>query len=428
MNRPFDVSTICSIFAAQMKQPTFAIYTLGCKLNYSESSDLSRQLADAGFSHAEQPDYIILNSCAVTAVAEKKARNLVAHLHREYPDSQIVVTGCYAALRPKEIQQWPGVVATFGNEDKMNVLPFLRGEALPANPPFFPAFSSNDRTRSFLKIQDGCDYHCTYCTVWRARGESRSDSIENVLHEIEQINSLGIKEINLTGVNLGDFGRKNGTSFYELLQAIEKQDSGIRIRISSIEPNLLTDEIIALAAESRMIMPHFHIPLQSASDRVLGLMHRRYQRDLYAHKVAKIKELMPHACIAMDIIAGFPTETEEEFADGLAWLEALPISYLHVFTYSRRPNTIAAEMDGQIPPPVKKDRTNRLLALSEAKKRIFYHSHIGETRPVLLEAESKNNWMFGFTDNYIKVRIPFDEGKINAIENIVLTEENLELS
>ena len=411
-----------------MKQPTFAIYTLGCKLNYSESSDLSRQLVNAGFSYAEHPDYIILNSCAVTAVAEKKARNLVAHLHREYPDSQIVVTGCYAALRPKEIQQWPGVVATFGNEDKMNVLPFLRGESLPTNPPFFPAFSSSDRTRSFLKIQDGCDYHCTYCTVWRARGESRSDNIEHVLHEIEQIHSMGIKEINLTGVNLGDFGRKNGTNFYELLQAIEKQDSGIRIRISSIEPNLLTDEIIALAAESRMIMPHFHIPLQSASDRVLGLMRRRYQRDLYAHKVAKIKELMPHACIAMDIIAGFPTETEEEFADGLEWLEALPISYLHVFTYSRRPNTIAAEMVGQIPSPVKKDRTNRLLALSEAKKHIFYNSHIGETRPVLLESESKNHWMFGFTDNYIKVRIPFDEGKINAIENIVLTEENLELS
>lgn len=411
-----------------MKQPTFAIYTLGCKLNYSESSDLSRQLVNAGFSYADHPDYIILNSCAVTAVAEKKARNLVAHLHREYPDSQIVVTGCYAALRPKEIQQWPGVVATFGNEDKMNVLPFLRGESLPTNPPFFPAFSSSDRTRSFLKIQDGCDYHCTYCTVWRARGESRSDNIEHVLHEIEQIHSMGIKEINLTGVNLGDFGRKNGTNFYELLQAIEKQDSGIRIRISSIEPNLLTDEIIALAAESRMIMPHFHIPLQSASDRVLGLMRRRYQRDLYAHKVAKIKELMPHACIAMDIIAGFPTETEEEFADGLEWLEALPISYLHVFTYSRRPNTIAAEMVGQIPSPVKKDRTNRLLALSEAKKHIFYNSHIGETRPVLLESESKNNWMFGFTDNYIKVRIPFDEGKINAIENIVLTEENLELS
>lgn len=411
-----------------MKQPTFAIYTLGCKLNYSESSDLSRQLVNAGFSYAEHPDYIILNSCAVTAVAEKKARNLVAHLHREYPDSQIVVTGCYAALRPKEIQQWPGVVATFGNEDKMNVLPFLRGESLPTNPPFFPAFSSSDRTRSFLKIQDGCDYHCTYCTVWRARGESRSDNIEHVLHEIEQIHSMGIKEINLTGVNLGDFGRKNGTNFYELLQAIEKQDSGIRIRISSIEPNLLTDEIIALAAESRMIMPHFHIPLQSASDRVLGLMRRRYQRDLYAHKVAKIKELIPHACIAMDIIAGFPTETEEEFADGLEWLEALPISYLHVFTYSRRPNTIAAEMVGQIPSPVKKDRTNRLLALSEAKKHIFYNSHIGETRPVLLESESKNNWMFGFTDNYIKVRIPFDEEKINAIENIVLTEENLELS
>ena len=389
---------------------TFAIHTLGCKLNFSESSEIARQLKEAGFVQNENPAFIIVNSCAVTAVAEKKARNLVAHLHRETPEARIVVVGCYAALRSAEILQWPGVVATFGNEDKMSVVPYLLGLELPEKPAFFASFSSNDRTRSFLKIQDGCDYHCTYCTVWKARGESRSDTIENVVAQIERICHLGIKEVNLTGVNLGDFGRKNGTDFYQLLTAIEKRHFDTRIRISSIEPNLLTDEIIALAARSKVLMPHFHIPLQSPNDRILGLMRRRYQRDFFASKVLKVKEVMPHACIALDVIAGFPTETEEEFAEGISFLESLPISYLHVFTYSRRPGTIAADMEGQVPPPVKKERTNRLIALSEQKKITFYHQHIGEVRSVLWEAEKK---------------IPYCKEKVNTIEEVEIRKERL---
>ena len=404
---------------------TFAIHTLGCKLNFSESSEIARLLTEAGFSRSDTPEYLIVNSCAVTAVAEKKARNLVAHLHRETPDSKIVVVGCYAALRAQEILQWPGVVATFGNEDKMAVVPYLQGEALPEKPAFFTSFSSNDRTRSFLKIQDGCDYHCTYCTVWKARGDSRSDTIENVVAQIERICHLGIKEINLTGVNLGDFGRKSGTDFYQLLTTIERRSFDTRIRISSIEPNLLTDDIIALAAQSKVLMPHFHIPLQSPNDRILGLMRRRYQRDFFASKVLKVKEVMPHACIALDVIAGFPTETEEEFAEGLSFLESLPISYLHVFTYSRRPGTIAAEMEGQVSPQVKKERTNRLIALSEQKKGEFYRQHIGEVRSVLWEAEQKEDEMFGFTDNYIKIKIPYCKEKVNTIEDVEIREERL---
>jgi threonylcarbamoyladenosine tRNA methylthiotransferase MtaB len=406
---------------------TFDIQTLGCKLNFSESSEIARRLTEAGFVRSDNPAYLIVNSCAVTAVAEKKARNLVAHLHRECPDAKIVVVGCYAALRAQEILQWPGVVATFGNEDKMSVVPYLQGETLPEKPAFFTSFSSNDRTRSFLKIQDGCDYHCTYCTVWKARGDSRSDTIENVVAQIERICHLGIKEINLTGVNLGDFGRKSGTDFYQLLAAIERRGFDTRIRISSIEPNLLTDEIIALAAQSNVLMPHFHIPLQSPNDRILGLMRRRYQRDFFASKVLKVKEVMPHACIALDVIAGFPTETEEEFAEGLAFLESLPISYLHVFTYSRRPGTIAADMDGQVPPQVKKDRTNRLIALSEQKKTEFYHQHVGDVRPVLWEAEKKGGEMFGFTDNYIKLKIPYCKEKVNTIEDVEIRRERLAL-
>ena len=406
---------------------TFDIHTLGCKLNFSESSEIARRLTEAGFVHSESPAYLIVNSCAVTAVAEKKARNLVAHLHREYPVARIVVVGCYAALRGDEIRQWPGVVATFGNEDKMAVVDYLLQRPLPEKPAFFNSFSSNGRTRSFLKIQDGCDYHCTYCTVWKARGDSRSDTIENVVTQIERICHLGIKEVNLTGVNLGDFGRKNGTDFYQLLTAIEERNFDTRIRISSIEPNLLTDDIIALAAQSKVLMPHFHIPLQSPNDRILELMHRRYQRDFFASKVLKVKEVMPHACIALDVIAGFPTETEEEFAEGLTFLELLPISYLHVFTYSRRPGTIAADMEGQVPPQVKKERTNRLISLSEQKKTEFYRQHIGEVRPVLWEAEKKGGEMFGFTDNYIKLKIPYCKEKVNTIEDVEIRSERLAL-
>ncbi|MBQ4356189.1 MAG: tRNA (N(6)-L-threonylcarbamoyladenosine(37)-C(2))-methylthiotransferase MtaB [Bacteroidales bacterium] len=403
---------------------TFSIHTLGCKLNFSESSEIARRLRECGFEHAEHPDYIIVNSCAVTTVAEKKVRNLVAHLHRDTPDAQIVVVGCQAALRAPEILQWPGVVATFGNEDKMNLLPFLQGQPTPAAPPFYSAFSSNDRTRSFLKIQDGCDYHCTYCTVWRARGASRSDTVEGVLRQLRTIAERGIQEVVLTGVNLGDFGRRNGSSFLELLRAVEAEDLGLRLRISSIEPNLLTDDIINLAATSRTIMPHFHIPLQAAHNRVLADMHRRYTRELYAEKVYKVKAALPHACIAMDIIAGFPGETDDEFADGLQFLENLPISYCHVFTYSARPDTPAALMP-QVPHPVKHERTNQLIALSDRKKKAFYHQHLGEQRPVLVETEEKAGYMFGFTDNYIKLKLPFNASQTNTIQQVTIVEENL---
>ncbi len=405
------------------KTPTFAIHTLGCKLNFSESSDIARHLTDCGYEHSENPDFLILNSCAVTSTAEKKARNLVSKLHRENPESRIIVVGCYAALRPAEILKWDGVVATFGNKDKMSVVQFIKGEPIPETPPFYSSYSAHDRTRSFLKIQDGCDYHCTYCTVWQARGNSRSDSIENVLSQIDEIVNLNMKEVNITGVNLGDFGRLDGTNFYQLLKAIEQKQYPLRLRISSIEPNLLTDEIIALAANSKIIMPHFHIPLQSGCNKILELMKRRYHRELFAEKILKIKDKMPHACIALDVIAGFPNETVDDFEDTYNFLKSLPISYLHVFTYSKRPNTPAAAMDNQVSPEEKKLRTTRLIELSHEKKEIFYDQHIGERRPVLIEAESKGNCMFGFTDNYIKIKIPYNELKINTIENILLKKE-----
>lgn len=407
---------------------TFAVYTFGCKLNFSESSDMARRLREKGWCESERPEAIIVNSCAVTHAAEKKVRNYVAHLHREFPESRIVVVGCYAALRPEEIRQWNGVSAVFGNRDKLHAVNFVVGEAIPDVPTFFSTYSSNDRTRSFLKIQDGCDYHCTYCTVCDARGESRSDNIANVLRNVEKIHEAGLREVNITGVNLGTFGKGTDENFFDLLQAVEKQHLVDRVRISSIEPNLLTDEIIDFVAQSKIIMPHFHIPLQSGCDKILALMKRRYKRDVFQNKILKIKELMPDACIAIDIIAGFPTETEADFMDSFEFVKALPLSYLHVFTYSRRPNTVAAAMKEQVPEPDKRDRTNRLLELSEMKKKHFYQAHLGETRPVLWESEEVNGKMFGFTDNYIKVSTPFCSDWVNEIREIPLTEDGLILN
>lgn len=395
---------------------TFTIHTLGCKLNFSESSEIARQLTCRGFRKDEAaPAFIILNSCAVTAVAEKKGRNLVAKLHRAHPNAKIIVLGCYAALRPDEVRAWNGVVQVFGNHDKLNVVPFLCGETLPAPPPFFAAFSAHDRTRSFLKIQDGCDYHCAYCTVADARGESRSDTIAHVLENIKAIHAQNIKEIIITGVNLGDFGKNSSENFYDLLCAIEQQNLIERVRISSIEPNLLTDEIIDLVAQSKRIMPHFHVPLQAGSDRILQQMRRRYNTDFFAQKIQTIKAKIPDACVAVDIIAGFPGESDADFAAGYDFVRALPLSYLHVFTYSKRPGTPAAAMPNQVPPQTKQARTNQLLALSETKKRHFYQTHLGETRPVLWEEDNKEGIMYGFTDNYIKVQTPFRAEWANEI-------------
>lgn len=404
---------------------SFAIFTFGCKLNFSESSDMARRLREQGWQESDEPEAIIVNSCAVTHAAEKKVRNYVAHLHREYPNARIVVVGCYASLQAEVIRQWAGVEAVFGNRDKLHAVNYILGLPIPEIPTFFSTYSSNDRTRSFLKIQDGCDYYCSYCTVAAARGESRSDSIEHVLQNIEKIHAEGLKEVNITGVNLGTFGKGTDENFYDLLKAIDKQHLVERVRISSIEPNLLTDDIIELVAKSDILMPHFHIPLQSGCDKTLAMMKRRYKRALFQDKIMKIKQLMPDACIAIDIIAGFPGETEEDFRDSYDFVKSLPLSYLHVFTYSRRPGTPAAAMKEQVPEQVKHDRTNRLLELSETKKRFFYHEHVGETRPVLWESENVDGKMFGFTDNYIKVAAPFNPDWVNTIKPYFLTEEQL---
>jgi threonylcarbamoyladenosine tRNA methylthiotransferase MtaB len=407
---------------------TFHITTLGCKLNYSESSHIARELQRHGFERSKQPDYFILNTCTVTGVAEKKARSLIAQWHRTQPNAAIIVIGCFAARDKLLVEKLPGVSKVFGSEDKMSVISYLLGQMPTETPPFFATFSSHERTRSFLKIQDGCDYHCSYCAVARARGNSRSDTIANVLTNLEKIAQLNCKEVVLTGVNTGDFGRGNGETFLQLLKEIDNRKLIDRVRISSIEPNLLTDEIIHLVANSKILMPHFHIPLQSGSDNVLTAMKRRYQTALFADKVAQIKKAMPHACIAVDLISGFPAETEADFKETVSFLNSLPISYLHVFTYSKRPQTPAAEMKPQVKDSIKKERTQILLQLSETKKTAFYKEHLYTQRAVLFEDEIKNGTIFGFTDNYIRVSSPFNQQFINQIINIKLTDINTHLS
>lgn len=403
---------------------TFAIYTLGCKLNYSESSHISRKLTEQGFSLSYDPSFIILNSCAVTGAAEKKGRNMVSKLHRQHPNAKIIVIGCYSELDAEQVSHWEGVYKTYGTENKINLVNHLLGESEPDTPEFFSAFSAHSRTRSFLKIQDGCDYYCTYCTVAKARGSSRSDTIENVIQNIKEIHELGIKEVNLTGVNVGDFGHQTGESLYDLLQQVDQLQLIERVRISSIEPNLLTPEIINLVSQSNILMPHFHIPLQSGCDRILALMKRRYNTSMFANKVMLIKELIPHACIAVDVITGFPGETDQDFLDTYQFIESLPISYLHVFTYSKRPNTPAAELKDQVQETRKRERTNALLALSEQKKENFYHQHYGTKRSVLVEEGVHQNRLFGFTDNYIKVQLPFSKELPNSILELELTHDN----
>lgn len=404
---------------------TFAIHTLGCKLNYSESSHISRKLIENGFAISYDPTYIIINSCAVTGAAEKKGRNLSSKLHRTHPDAKIIVIGCYSQLDADKVQEWEGVYKTYGTENKINLVQHLLGESEPETPQFFSAFSSHSRTRSFLKIQDGCDYHCTYCTVAKARGESRSDTVDNAIRNIEEIRLLGIKEVNLTGVNVGDFGKNQNTNLLTLLQQLNALNIIERIRISSIEPNLLTDDMIHLVASSNSLMPHFHIPLQSGCDKILQLMKRRYSTDFFKTKVQTIKQMIPHACIAVDVITGFPGETDDDFNSTYQFLNTLPISYLHVFTYSKRANTPAAIAPDQVPEQVKKERTKALLALSIQKKEIFYAQHFGQVRSVLVEESAHQGFLFGFTDNYIKVKLPFDASLVNQIVDVIITPENI---
>ena len=426
---------------------TIAAHTLGCKLNYAETSDLLRRLGEEGHRIMEwgsEADLYIVNTCTVTAVAEKKCRNAIRQAHRQNPDAQIVVMGCFAQVAAKEIESIPGVTLVLGNDRKAMLPQLLAGNvlSLPLTPshslslPFQPQYSSGDRTRTFFKIQDGCDYFCTYCAIPYARGRSRSATIEETLCAARRIAATGTKEVILTGVNTGTFGQHQGESFLELLEKLDKLEGILRYRISSIEPNLLTDEIIDFVAHSRAFLPHFHIPLQAGSDHVLQLMHRRYDTSLYAAKLQRIKSVMPDACIAADVMAGFNGETEEEFQKVLSFIDSLPISYLHVFTYSDRPGTAALKLGEKIPIPMRHEHTARLLELSEKKHKAFIDSQLGKTRPVLWESSQHLSpltshllpSLFGWTDNYIRVARPYDPLMVNTIEEVTLSEGNIVLT
>ena len=417
-----------------------AFYTLGCKLNYSETSSISRLFEQAGYREVpfeEGAGIYVINTCSVTDFADRKCRKIVRQALRHAPNAFIVVVGCYAQLKPEEIAHIPGVDLVLGAAEKFRILEYIddlskapgkglvfAGEVREANT-FSDAFSFGDRTRSFLKIQDGCDYKCSFCTIPQARGRSRSDSVENVLANAREIAGLGVKEIVLTGVNIGDFGNggevvegmrpKKEALFSDLIRELDGVSDIRRFRISSIEPNLCSDEVIEFVAASQRFVPHFHMPLQSGSDKILRLMRRRYVRDLYASRVQHIKALMPHACIGADVIVGFPGETEADFMETFHFLNDLEVSYLHVFTYSERANTPAPDMDGTVPVEERRRRNEMLSILSEKKRRYFYEQHVGQERPVLFEMHKDPNLMSGFTDNYIKIDAPFEADRINTI-------------
>jgi len=411
-----------------------AFYTLGCKLNFSETSSISRLCEDRGYRKVEfndTPDIFVINTCSVTENADKKCKKLVRDARKISPESFIAIIGCYAQLKPQEIIDIPGVDAVLGASEKFQLLDVLDdftktgifNSDIKEAFAYHSSYSIDDRTRTFLKVQDGCNYGCAFCTIPLARGKSRSGSIAEVVAQAEEIAQTDVKEIVLTGVNIGDFGIQYGKrqeKFIDLLKALD-QVSGIdRFRISSIEPNLLSDEIIAFVAASDKFVPHFHIPLQSGSDNLLRNMQRRYLSSLYASRVETIKKLMPHACIGVDVIVGFPGETEEEFLKTYQFLNELDISYLHVFTYSERPNTKAVEMDGVVPQQVRSERSRMLRSLSAKKKRFFYEQHLGTVREVLLEAEPDGERMHGFTDNYIRVSTPYDPSKSNQLLEVLL--------
>jgi threonylcarbamoyladenosine tRNA methylthiotransferase MtaB len=413
-----------------------AFHTLGCKLNFSETSAIARQMQERGFTTVdfeEASDVYVINTCSVTDQADTKCRNIVRKAMKQNPNAYVVVVGCYAQLKPKEIASIKGVDLVLGAAEKFKLPEIITdltknpcGQVLASeisNANFFvDAYSVGDRTRSFLKIQDGCDYKCSFCTIPLARGKSRSDTPENVLKNAKDLAAKGVKEIVLTGVNTGDYGKgiEGDYTFFDIVKRLDEVDGIERFRISSIEPNLLTDEIIEFVAQSKRFMPHFHIPLQSGSDKMLKLMQRRYKSDLYKSRVEKIKSVMPHACIGVDVIVGFPQETDDDFLDTYNFVNELDISYLHVFTYSERANTKAIEMDGVVPVPVRNQRNAMLRTLSEKKKRYFYQQFLGTTRLALMEQEQHGNVMHGFTDNYIKVSMPFDALYVNQLVNVYL--------
>lgn len=428
-----------SDFLSQPK--TVAFHTLGCKLNFAETSTIARQLTEAGYkkvSFDEPAKVYIINTCSVTENADKECKLHVKRALRANPEGLVAIIGCYAQLKPEEISAIPGVDLVLGAKEKFNILSYLddleKSETMAMvhsceidEADFFVgSYSIGDRTRAFLKVQDGCDYKCTYCTIPLARGISRSDTITNVIANAKEIAAKGIKEIVLTGVNIGDYGKgefgnkKHEHTFLDLIAELDKIEGIERIRISSIEPNLLKNESIELVAKSRSFVPHFHIPLQSASDELLKKMKRRYLTNLYKNRVEKIKEVMPRAAIGVDVIVGFPGETEALFMETYNFLNKLPISYLHVFTYSERENTEAVEMPGAVPIGERKRRNKMLRILSEKKKMEFYRSQLGKTFSVLWEHENKKGMMYGFTENYIRVSKTFDAKSVNQIENIIL--------
>lgn len=420
---------------------TAAYHTLGCKLNFAETSTIARQLTANGYqkvSFDERADVYIINTCSVTDNADKECKFHIKRAMKANPDGLVVIVGCYAQLKPEEISQIEGVDLVLGAKEKFNIPSYIDDLKKSENAGivhsceveeadfFIGSYSIGDRTRAFLKVQDGCDYKCTYCTIPLARGISRSDTIENVLKNAKEIADRGIKEIVLTGVNIGDYGKgefgnkKHEHTFLDLITELDKVEGIERIRISSIEPNLLKDESIDLVAKSRSFVPHFHIPLQSGSDDLLKKMKRRYLTKLYTNRIRKIREVMPDAAIGVDVIVGFPGETEERFLETYNYLSELPASYFHIFTYSERENTEAVQMEGVVPIAERKKRNKMLRILSEKKKMAFYQSQIGNTLPVLWEHENKNGLMFGFTENYVRVQKPFDEHSINEIELVKL--------
>ena len=428
---------------------TVAFYTLGCKLNYSETSSIGRLFESAGYTEVgfrDGADIYVVNTCSVTDFADRKCRQIVRRALKYSPGAKVIVVGCYAQLKPEEIAGIEGVDLVLGAAEKFRILDYVdglskapgkgmvrAGEVTEAKD-FVNAFSFGDRTRSFLKVQDGCDYKCTFCTIPLARGRSRSDTVENVVANARSIADRGVKEIVLTGVNIGDFG--NGTEviegarpkkealFIDLIRELDQVEGINRFRISSIEPNLCTDEVIEFVAQSERFVPHFHMPLQSGNNKQLRQMRRRYRRELYAERVAKIKTLMPHCCIGVDVIVGFPGETEEDFLETYRFINELDISYLHVFTYSERPNTPAIDMEGAVDMEERRRRNQMLTILSEKKRRFFYGQHLGQSREVLFEHSKEKGKMSGFTDNYIRIEAPLRKELLNRLAPVSLQRIN----
>ena len=422
-------------------QRKVSFYTLGCKLNFSESSTLARSFEEAGYARVDfdaEPDVFVINTCSVTENADKKCKQLVRKAKEINPNGYVAIVGCYAQLKPEEIAKIPGVNMVLGANEKFKLLEeveanleketqVVKHESIKHALTFNPSFSAGDRTRSFLKIQDGCDYFCTFCTIPLARGKSRNASIESTINEAKKLVDTPVREVVLTGVNIGDFGQGGDENFFQLIQELDTLEGIDRFRISSIEPNLLSNEIIDFClSKSKRFMPHFHIPLQSGSDRILKLMRRKYERSVFQDRVAQIKRLNPTCCIGVDVIVGFPGETDEDFQETVDFLQALDISYLHVFTYSERANTTAVKLGEPVPMHIRKERSKQLHLLSARKKKQFYHSQLGLQKTVLFEHEEDEGKMYGFTENYIKVEAPFNANLVNQLVAVQIEQLTLD--